>query len=89
MSSLRAIMKRIGLPLKVYGDFQRCPMAANIAVRGRIWPNFELNGDFIAALVICKNEEDPIKMKVLEESQHYTSILRRSREANAIASGGN
>ena len=63
-------------------------MAANIAVRDRIWPNFELIGDFMAALVIPKNEEDPIKLKVLARSQHYTSILRCSREANAIVSGG-
>ena len=30
------------LPLLVYGDFSRCPRAANSAVLGPIWSNFEL-----------------------------------------------
>ena len=41
--------------------FSRRPRAANSAVHGRIWPNFELVQDFMAVLVTCKNEEDPIK----------------------------
>ena len=49
------------LQLKVYGDFSRCPMAANSAVLGPIWPNFELVRDVIDVLVTCKYEEDPIK----------------------------
>ena len=36
------------------------------AVLGPIWPNFELIRDIIFVLVTCKDEEDPIKMKVLE-----------------------
>ena len=36
-------------------------MAANSAVHGRIWPNFELIRDFIVVLVTSKNEEDPVK----------------------------
>ena len=39
--------------------FFRRSRAANSA--GLIWPNFELVQDVIDALVICKNEEDPIK----------------------------
>ena len=31
------------------------------AVHGRIWSNFELFQDFMAVLITCKNEEDPIK----------------------------
>ena len=36
-------------------------MAANSAVHGRIWLNFELVRDFMVVLLTCKNEEDPIK----------------------------
>ena len=35
--------------------------AANYAVQGLIWPNFELIRDFMSVLVACKNEEDTIK----------------------------
>ena len=38
-------------------------MAANSAVNGWTWPNFELIQDFIVVLITCKNEEDPIKTK--------------------------
>ena len=36
-------------------------MAANSAVRGRIWPKFEFIRGLIAVHLTCKNEEDPIK----------------------------
>ena len=36
-------------------------MAANSAVLGPIWPNFELVRDVIDVLVTCKYEKDPIK----------------------------
>ena len=49
------------LSLYVYGDFSRCPKAANSAVLGPIWPNFELVRDVMNVLVTCKYEEDPIK----------------------------
>ena len=49
------------LSLKVYGDFSRRSRAANSAVLGPIWPNFELVRDVINVLVTCKYEEDPIK----------------------------
>ena len=35
--------------------------AANSAVLGPIWPNFELIQDVMNVLVTCKYEEDPIK----------------------------
>ena len=38
----------------------------------------------MVVLVTWKNEEDPIKMKALEWSQHYRSILRCSSAANSI-----
>ena len=37
----------------------------------------------MVVLVTCKNEEDPIKMKVLEWSQHYSLIFRCSMGANS------
>ena len=49
------------LPLKVYVDFSRCPRAANSAVLGPIWLNFELVGDAMDVFITCKYEEDPIK----------------------------
>ena len=49
------------LPLLVYGDFSRRSRAANCAVLGPIWPNFELVRGVMDVLVTCKNEEDPIK----------------------------
>ena len=55
------VFKRF-LPLQVYGDFSRRSRAANSAVHGRIWSNFELVQDFMVVLVTCKiEEEDPIK----------------------------
>ena len=41
--------------------FFRPSRAANSAVHGWIWTNFELIQDFTVVLVTCKNEEDPIK----------------------------
>ena len=43
------------------GDFYRCSRAANSAVLGPIWPNFELVRDVMNVLVTCKYEKDPIK----------------------------
>ena len=42
---------------KSMGNF-RCPRAANSAVLGPIWPNFELVRDVIDVLITCKYEED-------------------------------
>ena len=75
MSSIPARMKKIQLKMKelecsqdfshykVYGDFSRRSRAANSAVLGPIWPNFELVRDVMNVLVTCKYEEDPIKNK--------------------------
>ena len=41
--------------------FSRRSRAANSAVLGLIWPNFELVRDIMHVLVTCKYEEDPIK----------------------------
>ena len=45
--------------------------AANSAVLGPIWQNFELVQDVIDVLVTCKYEEDLIIMKALERTQHF------------------
>ena len=39
-----------------------------------IWPNFELIQAFMHILVTCKNEDDSIKMKELELSQHLSPL---------------
>ena len=48
-------------PLQVYGIFFIRSRAANSAVLGPIWLNFELVRDVMDVLVTCKYEEDPIK----------------------------
>ena len=45
----------------VYWDVSRRSRAANSAVHGPNWPNFELIRDDIVVLVTCNNEVDPIK----------------------------
>ena len=73
MSSLHARMKKIQLKMKALecsqdfshyksmGIFSRRPRAANSAVHGQNWLNFELVRDYMVVLITCKNEEDPIK----------------------------
>ena len=46
--------------LDIWG-FSRRSRAANSAVLGLIWPNFELVQDVMDVLVTCQYEEDPIK----------------------------
>ena len=59
-------------PIKIEGvrvatiqniDFSNTKWAANSAVRGQIWPKFELIRCIVVILVTCKNEEDPLKNK--------------------------
>ena len=73
MSLLPARMKTIKLKMKVQdcsqdfshyksmGIFFRRSRAANSAVLGPIWPNFELVRDVMDVLVTCKYEEYRIK----------------------------
>ena len=75
MSSLPASMKKIRSKMKALEWTQHFPhynsmvametsgriWAANSAVLGPIWPNFELVRDIMNDLVTCKYEEDPIK----------------------------
>ena len=73
MSLFPARMKRFQSKMKVLewsqhfsycksmGIFFKRSRAANSAVHGRIWPNFELIQDLMVILVICKNEKGPIK----------------------------
>ena len=46
---------------KSMGIFSRRLSAANSAVLGLIWPNFELVRDVMDVLFTCKYEEDQIK----------------------------
>ena len=56
---------------KSKGIFSRRPRASNFAVLGPIWSNFELIRDVMDVLVTCNYEENPIKTKALECSQHF------------------
>ena len=62
------------LQLLVYGDFSRRSRAANYAVLGPIWPNFELVRDVIDVLVTCKYEEDPIKNEGAREVTSFSPL---------------
>ena len=87
MSSLPARMKMIDSKMKELecsqdfshyksmGIFSRCSRAANSAVLGPISPNYELVRDVMAVLVTCKYEEDLIKNKALEWSQHFLHYI--------------
>ena len=73
MSLLPARMRMIDLKMKelecsqdfshykAMGIFARRSRAANSAVLGPIWPNFELVRDVMNVLVTCKYKKDPIK----------------------------
>ena len=51
--------------------FSRRSRAANTAVHGQIWSNFELVQAFMVVLVTCKNEKDPIKN---ENARVFTTL---------------
>ena len=68
------------LPFKVYGDFSRRSRAANSAVLGPIWPNFELVRDVMDVLVTCKYEEDPIKSEGARVDTTLYSNLFQTRK---------
>ena len=60
-----------------------------LAVRGRIWPKFELIQALLAVLLTCKNEEDPIKMKASTGGNNIIhTFFRRSRADNSGVSRG-
>ena len=64
LSSIPAKMKKIRSKIKVLEiicRFFRRSRAANSEVSDGILPKFELILAFIAVLVTCKNEKDPIK----------------------------
>ena len=46
---------------KSMGKFSRRSRAANSAVLGPIWPNFELIRDVMDVLFTCQYEDNPIK----------------------------
>ena len=52
------------------------PKCSYSTVQGPIWPKFEPIRDFIGILIACKNKENPIKMKMLECSLHYSSFFK-------------
>ena len=72
------------LPLYIYGDFYRRSRAANSAVLGPIWPNFELVRDVMDVLVTCKYEKDPIKNEGARmDTPLYSNFFRRARADNS------
>ena len=71
--------------------------AANSAVHGRTWLNFELIRDFVVVIITCKNEEDQIEnegarvlttiyINVLEAQEHLTpqSVVGFGRISNSF-----
>ena len=59
-------------------DFFKHSRAANSAVKGPVWPKFELIRDIVVILVTCtcKHEEDPLKNTMLEWPQHKILIFQ-------------
>ena len=62
MKKIRSKLKALKWPQYKILIFQTLK-AANSAVRGRIWPKFELMRAIVVILVTCKNEEVPLKNK--------------------------
>ena len=96
MSSLPARMRMIDSKMKElewsqdfshykYGDFSNRSRAANSAVLGPIWPNFELVRDVMDVLVTCKYEEDPIK----NEGARVDTTFSHYNPMGAICCHGN
>ena len=100
MSSLPARIKKIQLkmkvlvftrflPLLVYGYVFRPSRAANAAVHGRIWSNFEHVRDFMDVLVTYKNEKYPIKNECARVFKTvYLIFVRRAKADNSGVGGG-
>ena len=53
-------------------NFLRCSKGANSIIGDGILTKFKLIKAFMVGFVTCKNDEDPLKMKALEWSQHFT-----------------
>ena len=62
------------------GIFLDAQRAANSAVLGRIWLKLELVRDIIDVLVICKYEEDPIKIEGARVLTRLYDFLARLHE---------
>ena len=87
MSSLPARMRMIESKMKELecsqnyshyksmGIFSRRSRAANSAVLGSIWPNFELVRDVMNGLVTCKYEEDLIKNEAVRVFTAFAPII--------------
>ena len=78
LSLLHARMKKIQSKIKALEwsrhytlIFSRRSRAANSVVQSLILPNFEPILYCMVVLVICKNREEPIKMKEIERSQDF------------------
>ena len=61
-------------PLQVYGDFFRRSRAANSAVGGWIWPNFELLRALMHVIITCKYEKDRINQRTNGPVNAHLSI---------------
>ena len=61
----------IFLIISLWGIFFRRSRAADSAAPGQILPNFEPIRDLMVVRITIKNEEDPLKMKTVEWSQHF------------------
>ena len=53
-------------------QFLRCSRGANSKIGDGILTQFKLIQALIVVLIVCKNEEDPFKLKALEWSQHFS-----------------
>ena len=91
MYSIPARMKKIQLKMKALECSQDFSHYKSMGIfpeaQGQLTPQslvrFELIQDVMDVLVTCKYEEDPIKMKALEWTQHYTAIFQTCKADNS------
>ena len=92
MKKIRSKLKALEWPQYKILIFQK-ERAANSAVRGRIWPKFELIQDIVDILVTCKNEEDPLKNEnarvATTQNIDFSNILVQITPQPEVGSGQN
>ena len=92
MEKIRSKLKALEWPQYKILIFKH-KRAANSAVRGRIWPKFELIRDIVVILVTCKNEEDPLKNKdarvAKTQNIDFSNTQGQLTPQSAVGSGRN
>ena len=93
MKKIRSKLKALEWPQYKKNDFFKHLRAANSAVRGQIWPKFELIRDIVVTLVTCRNEEDPLKNKdarvATTQNMDFSNTQGQITPQSRVESGSN